>query len=180
MKINEFTKYDLVVIDFMSGDDQVNGLDLATQDDIEVLQTGTGSIPTIFNIERDSLQGAIFVSHLRHSGVNFDDVSGEGHVAPGMQGKSAMMRDAAEEQGFDVTELPFTTDLEEETDDGVIYKVFVNTHGDPEDSWATNGIKYNTAEEAAEAAKDLFMRWTAVKYWRVMDSEQQTVYAEGP
>ena len=116
MKINELTKYDLVVIDFMSGDDQVTGLDLATKDSIEVLQTGTGSKPTIFNIERDSLQGAIFVSHLRHSGVNFEDVSGEGHVAPGMQGKSAMMRDAAEEQGFDVTELPMTTDLDEEGD----------------------------------------------------------------
>ena len=61
-----------------------------------------------------------------------------------------------------------------------IYKVFVNTHGDPEDSWATNAIKYDTVEEAEAAAQDLFGRWTAVKYWRVMDADQQTVYAEGP
>ena len=61
-----------------------------------------------------------------------------------------------------------------------IYKVYVNTHGDPEDSWATNGKKYDTVEIAAEAAKDLFMRWTAVKYWRVMDVTQTQVYAEGP
>lgn len=61
-----------------------------------------------------------------------------------------------------------------------IYKVFVNTHGDPEDSWASNAIKYDTVPEAEEAAKDLFMRWTAVKYWRVMDADQQNVYAEGP
>ncbi len=61
-----------------------------------------------------------------------------------------------------------------------IYKVFVNTHGDPEDSWATNAIKYDTVEDAIEAAKDLFGRWTAVKFWRVMDADQQNVYAEGP
>ena len=61
-----------------------------------------------------------------------------------------------------------------------IYKVFVNTHGDPEDSWATNALKYDTVEEAEAAAKDLFGRWTAVKFWRVMDAEQKTVYAEGP
>jgi hypothetical protein len=61
-----------------------------------------------------------------------------------------------------------------------IYKVFVNTHGDPEDSWATNAIKYDTVPIAVEAAKDLFSRWTAVKFWRVMDVTQTTVYAEGP
>ena len=70
--------------------------------------------------------------------------------------------------------------LEEDGDDGVIYKVFVNTHGDPEDSWATNAMKYDTVEDAKEAAENLFMRWTAVKYWRVMDADKQTTYAEGP
>lgn len=114
MKINEFTKYDLIVLDFMSGEDLNNGLDLAAKDDIEVLQTGTGTVPTIFNIEREGLHGAIFLSHLRNSGVEFDDLSGEGHVPPALQGKSAMMRDAAEEQGFDLTELPMTTDLDED------------------------------------------------------------------
>ena len=61
-----------------------------------------------------------------------------------------------------------------------LYKVFVNTHGDPADSWATNAIKYDTVEEAEAGAKDLFSRWTAVKYWRVMDADKQTVFAEGP
>ncbi len=61
-----------------------------------------------------------------------------------------------------------------------IYKVYVNTHGDPEDSWATNAMKYDTIPIAVEAAKDLFSRWTAVKYWRVMDVTQTTGYAEGP
>ena len=60
------------------------------------------------------------------------------------------------------------------------FKVFVNTAGDPADSWATNAKEYGTVEEAEAAAKDLFMRWTAVKYWRVMDANKQTVFAEGP
>ena len=61
-----------------------------------------------------------------------------------------------------------------------VYKVFVNTAGDPPDSWATNAIEHDTVEDAVEAAKDLFSRWTAVKYWRVMDPNKETVYAEGP
>ena len=114
MKINEINKGDLIALEFMSGECLSHALDIATQDDVEVLQTGTGSSPTIFNIERDGLHGAIFISHLRNSGIHFDDVSGEGHVSPAMQGKSAMMRDEAERQGFDVTDLPFTTDLDED------------------------------------------------------------------
>ena len=76
--------------------------------------------------------------------------------------------------------------LTEETDIGPsgldtgYFKVFVNTHGDPEDSWATNAMKYDTVEEAEEAAENLFMRWTAVNKWRVMDADKQTTYAEGP
>ena len=50
------------------------------------------------------------------------------------------------------------------------YKVEVHTSGDPVDSWAGNGITHETAEAAEEAARDLFMRWTAVVYWRVVDS----------
>lgn len=61
-----------------------------------------------------------------------------------------------------------------------IYKVYVNTHGDPEDSWATNAMTYDTVEIAVEAAEDLFSRWTGVKFWRIMDVTRRTVYAEGP
>ena len=70
--------------------------------------------------------------------------------------------------------------LGEIREEPIVYKVFVNTAGDPEDSWNTNAMKYGTPEEAEEAARDLFMRWTAVNKWRVMDAEQQQVYAEGP
>lgn len=61
-----------------------------------------------------------------------------------------------------------------------VFKVFVNTAGDPPDSWATNAMEYGSVEEAEEAAKDLFMRWTAVNQWRVMDPNKENVYAEGP
>lgn len=71
-------------------------------------------------------------------------------------------------------------ELREDGMDNIVYKVFVNTAGDPADSWATNAMKYDTVEAAEEAAKDLFMRWTAVRFWRVMDADKQTVYAEGP
>ena len=67
---------------------------------------------------------------------------------------------------------------EDSTEEGV-FKVFVNTAGDPPDSWATNAMEYGSVEEATEAANDLFMRWTAVNKWRVMDDERN-VYAEGP
>lgn len=115
MKINEVNKGYFVALEFMSGEDQDRAHDIATLDSVEVLQSGTGSRPSIFNIERDGLHGAVFVSHLRNSGIQFDDLSGEGHFPPvgHMQGKSAMMRDEAERQGFDLVDLPMTTDLDE-------------------------------------------------------------------
>ena len=70
--------------------------------------------------------------------------------------------------------------LDEIREEGRVYKVFVNTAGDPEDSWATNGIDHDTVDAAQRAAEDLFMRWTAVNKWRVMDPNQENVYAEGP
>lgn len=51
------------------------------------------------------------------------------------------------------------------------YKVEVHTAGDPAGSWAGNAIIHETAEAAEKAARDLFMRWTAVVYWRVVDTE---------
>ena len=50
------------------------------------------------------------------------------------------------------------------------YRVEVNTAGEPPDSWAGNDITHETPEKATAAAKDLFMRWTAVNYWRVVDA----------
>ena len=51
------------------------------------------------------------------------------------------------------------------------YRVEVNTTGDPVDSWSHNAILFSNPVEAVESAFDLFMRWTAVKYWRVTDTD---------
>ena len=42
-----------------------------------------------------------------------------------------------------------------------------------------NAVDFDTAEEATEAVKDLFQRWTAVEFWRVLDSDDNVI-AEGP
>ncbi len=59
------------------------------------------------------------------------------------------------------------------------YRVEVNTHGDPEDSWASNAIRHDNVPDAEAAARDLYARWTAVKYWRVID-DMEKVHVTGP
>ena len=59
------------------------------------------------------------------------------------------------------------------------FRYEVNTYGDPADSWAGNAVRYDTAALAEDGAKDLFGRWTAVKFWRVVD-DLDAVYATGP
>ena len=51
------------------------------------------------------------------------------------------------------------------------YRVEVNTAGDPADSWSSNALRFDDVVKAEEYAKDLFGRWTAVKYWRVIDDD---------
>ena len=55
----------------------------------------------------------------------------------------------------------------------MIYRVEVNTYGDRAGVWNGNAVTYPSAKVATEAAKDLFHRWTAVKFWRVIDDEGQ-------
>lgn len=59
------------------------------------------------------------------------------------------------------------------------FRVQVNTHGDPEDSWAGNAITHASRAQAKNAAEKLFDRWTAVKHWRVIDQNDKVV-VEGP
>lgn len=42
-------------------------------------------------------------------------------------------------------------------------------------TWAGNAMKYNTPEEAEQAAKDLMCRWLLVRYWRVVNIETEEV-----
>lgn len=59
------------------------------------------------------------------------------------------------------------------------FKYQVNTYGDREGVFTGNAVDFDTADKAIAAAKDLFQRWTAVKFWRVVD-EQETVISTGP
>ena len=59
----------------------------------------------------------------------------------------------------------------------ILYRVEVQA--DSTGTWAGNALTYATREEAEEAARDLFSRWTAVNKWRVIDSDQK-VHNEGP
>ncbi len=59
------------------------------------------------------------------------------------------------------------------------YRYEVNTAGDPADRWNGNAVRYATADEAEAGARDLFMRWTAVRFWRVVDDTDE-VFATGP
>ena len=55
------------------------------------------------------------------------------------------------------------------------YKVEVNTAGDPPDSWAGNALRWDTVQEALDYGLDLALRWTAVRDYRVFDTETETV-----
>ena len=59
------------------------------------------------------------------------------------------------------------------------YRFQVNTAGDPVDSWAGNAITYASSAQAKIAAENLFQRWTAVNFWRVIDQHGKVI-AEGP
>lgn len=61
-----------------------------------------------------------------------------------------------------------------------MYRVEVNTYGDPAGTWTGNMLRFVTIDEAVDYADALFVRWTAVRYWRVVDDETNAVLREGP
>jgi len=54
------------------------------------------------------------------------------------------------------------------------YKVEVIA--DSTGSWCGNGLLFHDVSSAEEYARDLFSRWTAVREWRVVDTDG-AVYA---
>jgi len=42
--------------------------------------------------------------------------------------------------------------------------------------WESNALRFASRNEAESYAYDLFMRWTAVKEWRVVESEDPVNY----
>lgn len=47
----------------------------------------------------------------------------------------------------------------------------VEVIADSSGKWCGNALRFDTQENAAEYAKDLFSRWTAVREWRVVNDD---------
>lgn len=54
-----------------------------------------------------------------------------------------------------------------------MYKVEVIA--DNSGKWCGNALKFLSVPEAVDYAENLFMRWTAVREWRVVDDHTGTV-----
>ena len=52
------------------------------------------------------------------------------------------------------------------------FKAEVNTAGDPPDAYTSNGLRFASEEEGKIYARDLMMRWTAVRDFRVVPSDE--------
>jgi hypothetical protein len=64
--------------------------------------------------------------------------------------------------------------LEAETE----YRIEVNVSSDKdEDTWSGNAIRFSDPDEAKDNAKDLFMRWTSVRFWRVIDENDKVIHS---
>lgn len=51
----------------------------------------------------------------------------------------------------------------------------VEVIADNSGKWCGNGLRFDSVEKAAAYAQDLFMRWTAVRQWRVVDEGTEAV-----
>jgi hypothetical protein len=51
------------------------------------------------------------------------------------------------------------------------FKVEVNTAGDPPDAWTSNGLRFTKEADANSYGFDLACRWTAVRDFRVVASD---------
>jgi len=56
-----------------------------------------------------------------------------------------------------------------------MYKVEVIA--DSSGKWVGNGLTFDTKDLAIAYASDLFMRWTSVREWRVVDDQGRPVTA---
>lgn len=49
----------------------------------------------------------------------------------------------------------------------------VEVIADDSNSWVHNGLRFKSKAAAEEWGADLFMRWTAVREWRVTESDEE-------
>ena len=52
-------------------------------------------------------------------------------------------------------------------------KYKVEVQADNTGTWASNSLTFDTEEQAKDYGRDLFMRWTAVREWRVVPVESE-------
>ena len=61
------------------------------------------------------------------------------------------------------------------------YRVDVIDYGSyvsgADSEWASNGKRFDTEQDAAEYAGDLACRWTALRCWRVVNTESGEVFS---
>jgi hypothetical protein len=50
------------------------------------------------------------------------------------------------------------------------YKIEVQA--DSTGTWAGNALRFETGDQAADYANDLWSRWTAVRHWRVLKDDK--------
>lgn len=58
------------------------------------------------------------------------------------------------------------------------YRIEVNVSSDKDtDTWSGNAIRFSDPGDAKDNAKDLFMRWTSVRFWRVIDESDKVIHS---
>lgn len=55
----------------------------------------------------------------------------------------------------------------------------VEVIADDSGTFAGNAIRFADTESAERYARDLYFRWTAVRQWRVVDTETNVIVAKG-
>ncbi len=63
---------------------------------------------------------------------------------------------------------------EGQTEDG---EFIAEVQADNTGTWAGNGLRFDTAKNAEAYVRDLYYRWTAVKWWQVVNRETREVMA---
>lgn len=52
----------------------------------------------------------------------------------------------------------------------------VEVQADSTGTWASNGLRFATKNEADDYGRDLAGRWTSVRYWRSVESDEPVTH----
>lgn len=77
--------------------------------------------------------------------------------------------------------LPFNTDMEPEIMNATTPKSYApEVIADSSGKWCGNGLRFATRAEAEANAMNLASRWTLVRDWRVVESDDEPNYRWDP